>query len=275
MADITKNIVGNIPKGSRESKKLTGKFKEGNRPSDDYDRLDNKPQINGVTLEGNKTTEDLNIKQNYTADDIPFNDGQTFQQKYDNGELKGEDGKTPVKGIDYFTETDKQEFTEEIKEKWKLIANIKVSEPLTSINISEDIDGNSLNLSKVFILAEIQPTENSTDLYASVTLNGTTAWSGVYAFKAQKTGSTKTYNMYLAENIGEYVIPTIARATSGINHKLYDNYLDNAAGSISVTSIDPFEAKGTTTLPVTNINIGSYTNFFYPNSIIKIWGVEI
>lgn len=229
----------------------------------------------------------------------------------------GENGYTPVKGVDYFTEVEKQEFEEIIKsdltslldkkidknqgienngkilgidengdvvpvvnngvnkEKWKLIANIKVSEPLTSINISEDIDGNPLNLSKVFILAEIQPTENSADLYGSVSLNSTTAWGGVYAFKAQKTGSTKTYNMYLAENIGEYVIPTIARATTGINYKLYENYLDNSSGSISVTSIDPFEAKGTTTLPVTNINIGSYTNFFYPGSIIKIWGVEI
>lgn len=34
----------------------------------------------------------MNIKQGYTADDISFSDGDTFQQKYDKGELKGEKG---------------------------------------------------------------------------------------------------------------------------------------------------------------------------------------
>lgn len=42
------------------------------------------------------------------ADDIPFQDGETFQQKYDNGELNGT---TPVKGVDYFTETEINEIT--------------------------------------------------------------------------------------------------------------------------------------------------------------------
>lgn len=57
-----------------------------------YNALDNKPSINGVQLSGNKTAEELNIKQDYTANDIHFSDGTTFQQKYDSGELKGEKG---------------------------------------------------------------------------------------------------------------------------------------------------------------------------------------
>lgn len=57
-----------------------------------YNALDNKPSINGVQLSGNKTAEELNIKQDYTANDIRFSDGTTFQQKYDSGELKGEKG---------------------------------------------------------------------------------------------------------------------------------------------------------------------------------------
>lgn len=141
----------------------------------DYAHLDNKPSINGVELNGDKSLEDLNIKQTYTADDIPFADGETFQQKFNNGELKGQnglsayeiaknggfigteeewlkslkgadgakgekgeqglqgiqgekgqngkdgtngtngiDGKTPVKGTDYFTAEDKTEFTAEV-----------------------------------------------------------------------------------------------------------------------------------------------------------------
>ena len=86
----------------------------------DYEELDNKPQINNVELSGNKTLEELGIKQEYTANDIKFADGDTFQDKYNSGELKGEkgdtgkqgiqgiqgekgqDGYTPVKGVDYF-----------------------------------------------------------------------------------------------------------------------------------------------------------------------------
>lgn len=101
------------------------------------------------------TLEDIekwnNAKTEVTADDVTFEDGSTFQEKYDNGELKGEkgdtgeqgiqgiqgekgdkgdkgdagingtngingkdgaDGKTPVKGVDYFTEADKQELVD-------------------------------------------------------------------------------------------------------------------------------------------------------------------
>lgn len=68
----------------------------------DYEELDNKPQINNVELSGNKTLEELGIKQEYTANDITFEDGTTFQEKYNSGELNGTDGYTPVKGVDYF-----------------------------------------------------------------------------------------------------------------------------------------------------------------------------
>lgn len=63
-----------------------------------YNALDNKPSINGVQLSGNKTAEELNIKQDYTANDIHFSDGTTFQQKYDSGELKGEKGDNGERG---------------------------------------------------------------------------------------------------------------------------------------------------------------------------------
>lgn len=65
----------------------------------DYAHLIHKPSINGVELNGDKSLEDLNIKQTYTADDIPFADGETFQQKFNNGELKGQDGVSGADGI--------------------------------------------------------------------------------------------------------------------------------------------------------------------------------
>lgn len=66
--------------------------------SQDYNQLLNKPCVNGVELNGNKSLEDLHIKQNYTSDDILFSDGETFQQKFDSGELKGQQGERGEKG---------------------------------------------------------------------------------------------------------------------------------------------------------------------------------
>lgn len=69
----------------------------------DYNNLTNKPKINNVELTGNKTLQDLGIKQEYTADDIEFSDGETFQQKYNSGELtgpKGDTGDTGPAGAD-------------------------------------------------------------------------------------------------------------------------------------------------------------------------------
>ena len=65
----------------------------------DYAHLNNRPSINGVELNGDKSLEDLNIKQIYTANDISFADGETFQQKFNNGELKGQDGVSGADGI--------------------------------------------------------------------------------------------------------------------------------------------------------------------------------
>ena len=68
--------------------------------SNDYNEATNKPQINGVTLQGNLSSTDLGIKQTYTANDIAFTDGETFQQKFDAGELTGPQGPQGNPGAD-------------------------------------------------------------------------------------------------------------------------------------------------------------------------------
>lgn len=77
----------------------TKQYVDDNTGASNYTDLSNKPQINGVTLDGNLTSEDLKIKQNYTANDIAFSDGETFQEKYDNGELTGPQGEKGDQGI--------------------------------------------------------------------------------------------------------------------------------------------------------------------------------
>lgn len=104
--------IGQVLTLGSDGKNVWSDVQGGSGGSFDYNDLENKPRVNGVELSGNKSLDDLHIKQNYTANDIHFTDGMTFQEKYDNGELKGERGDkgdrgyTPVKGTDYFTAGD-------------------------------------------------------------------------------------------------------------------------------------------------------------------------
>jgi hypothetical protein len=121
----------------------------------DYAHLNHRPSINGVELNGDKSLEDLNIKQTYTADDIPFADGETFQQKFNNGELKGQDGvsgadgKTPIKGTDYFTAEDKTEFTTEVTESLKPEFAKKQDKLTTGSVTTDNIASKSVTMEKL------------------------------------------------------------------------------------------------------------------------------
>ena len=95
--------------------------------SSDYNDLENKPSINGVELVGDKSLADLNIKQDYTADDIHFADGMTFQEKYDKGELKGKKGDKGDKGDTGATGADGQDYILTDTDKAE-IANIVINE---------------------------------------------------------------------------------------------------------------------------------------------------
>lgn len=85
----TNGVVGQVLSIDNDGNTIWRTLKEFDG---DYAHLSNRPSINGVELNGDKSLEDLNIKQTYTADDIPFADGETFQQKFNNGELKGQNG---------------------------------------------------------------------------------------------------------------------------------------------------------------------------------------
>lgn len=63
----------------------------------DYIFLTNKPKINGVVLEGDLSTEDLKIYSKVGADGVYFDDGETIQEKYDNGSLSGVNDYTQLK----------------------------------------------------------------------------------------------------------------------------------------------------------------------------------
>lgn len=115
------NITGNVAV-SGITNRIAGEIAETSvGGTKDYNRLLNKPRINAIELIGNKTLEELGIqpqgnyltiehdptvpawaktptKPNYTANEIKFADNETFQQKYDNGQLTGDQGPQGIQG---------------------------------------------------------------------------------------------------------------------------------------------------------------------------------
>lgn len=150
----------------------------------DYAHLNNKPSINGVELNGDKSLEDLNIKQTYTADDIPFADGETFQQKFNNGELKGQDGVSGADGI-----------TPHIGDNgnW-FIGETDTNKPSRGINGVSGNDGVGVAKSEVNTSGELVITYSNGDstnlgkIVGKDGLDGTNGQSGLSAYEIAKNG---------------------------------------------------------------------------------------
>lgn len=150
----------------------------------DYAHLDNKPSINGVELNGDKSLEDLNIKQTFTADDIPFADGETFQQKFNNGELKGQDGVSGADGI-----------TPHIGDNgnW-FIGETDTNKPSQGTNGVNGNDGVGITKSEVNTSGELVITYSNGDstnlgkIVGKDGLNGTNGQNGLSAYEIAKNG---------------------------------------------------------------------------------------
>lgn len=150
----------------------------------DYAHLSNKPFINGVELNGDKSLEDLNIKQTYTADDIPFADGETFQQKFNNGELKGYDGVSGADGI-----------TPHIGDNgnW-FIGETDTNKPSQGTNGVNGNDGVGITKSEVNTSGELVITYSNGDstnlgkIVGKDGLDGTNGQNGLSAYEIAKNG---------------------------------------------------------------------------------------
>lgn len=150
----------------------------------DYAHLNNKPSINGVELNGDKSLEDLNIKQTYTADDIPFADGETFQQKFNNGELKGQDGVSGADGITPYIGDNGNWF----------IGETDTNKPSQGTNGVSGNDGVGIAKSEVNTSGELVITYSNGDstnlgkIVGKDGLDGTNGQNGLSAYEIAKNG---------------------------------------------------------------------------------------
>lgn len=178
----TDGVVGQVLSIDNDGNTIWRTLKEFD--GDNYAHLSNKPSINGVELNGDKSLEDLNIKQTYTADDIPFVDGETFQQKFNNGELKGQDGVSGANGI-----------TPHIGDNgnW-FIGETDTNRPSQGTNGVNGNDGVGITQSEVNTSGELVITYSNGDstnlgkIVGKDGLDGTNGQNGLSAYEIAKNG---------------------------------------------------------------------------------------
>lgn len=206
----------------------------------DYTSLSNKPQIGGVTLEGNKTAKDLGLqpageyladsdvpawamqpqKPTYTAQEVGAQPKGDYAQKSDIPEklpnpqaltIKGQtydgsqpvkvdvaDGKTPVKGIDYFTEADVQEVAEKaaaLAIGLKLLAEETMEEEAIPIL---DIGDVASNYSLIRVYITVPKVESTFQSYIAASVPKSTTGMA-YNMAQVKLGNTSGESFVLLE----------------------------------------------------------------------------
>lgn len=170
--------------------------------SNDYNEATNKPQINGVTLQGNLSNSDLGIKQTYTANDIAFTDGETFQQKFDSGELIGPKGDTGVQGP---AGTDGNDATINGQNAINLVAgeNIDIAQDGSNVTISSTggsganyTAGKNIEITEENVINNTIPYDEQKFYSISIGKNSTTANSYSLAIGAN-SGTSGRYSVAL------------------------------------------------------------------------------
>ena len=177
----TNGVVGQVLSIDNDGNTIWRTLKEFDG---DYAHLSNRPSINGVELNGDKSLEDLNIRQTYTADDISFTDGETFQQKFNNGELKGQDGVSGTNGS-----------TPHIGDNgnW-FIGETDTNKPSQGTNGLNGNDGVGITKSEVNTSGELVITYSNGDstnlgkIVGKDGLDGTNGQNGLSAYEIAKNG---------------------------------------------------------------------------------------
>ena len=232
----TNGVVGQVLSIDNDGNTIWRTLKEFDG---DYAHLSNRPSINGVELNGDKSLEDLNIKQTYTADDITFADGETFQQKFNNGELKGQDGVSGADGI-----------TPHIGDNgnW-FIGETDTNKPSQGTNGVNGNDGVSVTKSEVNTSGELVITYSNGDstnlgkIVGKDGLDGTNGQNGLSAYEIAKNGGfIGTEEDWLRSLKGEQG----EKGEKGIQGEQGEKGQNGTDGKTPVKGVDYFTAEDKT-----------------------------
>lgn len=114
-AGVTPESQGTIPELLKDATKALEDAEAAIENAGDYDNLENKPSINGVVLDGNKTTEELNIETGVTVSSAVVNQNGTITFIMSDGSVVTTTGESVIgpKGDNYnLTNQDKSDIAD-------------------------------------------------------------------------------------------------------------------------------------------------------------------
>lgn len=178
---MSRRIIQNLDSLLKVRQDINSNFEElYNRPSGgggttDYSDLDNKPSINGVTLDGNKTSADLKIEV------TPGKDGSTW---YNGNGAPGSD--LGLNG-DYYLDTGSGNIYNKTEGSWSIIMNIGSgggSTPVAEVYLADYIYGGTPSVSQYSELKEA--IDAGKIIVASYSFSGSTPYTQYIVCNATK-----------------------------------------------------------------------------------------
>lgn len=155
----------------------------------------------------------------------------------------GKDGITPIKGVDYFTEDEKEQIVEEVAEKidnklkekadkadWELIRNITVEEELGAIEITKDENDDTFAYDDIMVIANNIKGTNGANWWLSVKTTANSSNAGLI-----QVGNANAVSSSTARNFTSKL-----ERMFGINRYEYDSSYKSTGAYVSTIN------KGTT-----------------------------
>ena len=205
--------------------------------------------------------------------------GAVKGEKGDKGD-KGEKGDTPVKGVDYYTEADKQEIKDDVlddlgqvsvSEKWRLIRDDTLTEGIKQYEVTTDTENNTISLKKLMVEVYADTTEG---VYSTGNImfnlcrgNNEQHWSRVLWSTAPfpTTEGKCSYVLFTAEAVGTNVIATTSM------QKNVDGFAYNQlGGATNVIRAQAFPLNEET-IKMVRLN---YSADIHIGTRIVVWGVD-
>ena len=201
----------------------------------------------------------------------------------ESGAFDGEDGYTPVKGVDYFTPAEVQEIAGIAAgmvdvpsggENWEFIGEFNVgTEDVTTWTITEDAAGNPIELSKMYIEYVIEPSASTTA--NTNLLFGNPAWGNMFAgnvaYLSLAAIATTQKTHFVGEGISMWLVRTGDRARVVAMRSAAQYNVTWSLGN-SRDGIN-YHKNCIHGLGLQSANFG--TGLIGAGSIIKMWGVRV
>lgn len=193
-------------------------------------------QENPTKEEFSKLSEDIaDLKENGIGGSVSDEQikkvvDEALTEAKESGEFDGEDGYTPQKGIDYFTEADKDQIVEEIlenlpdipsgesgssgSETWTTLLDTVLEEDVNNIKITTDTNGNPFKAKKMRLTFMGVMTDARVDIYDNICMQNAYFYN---AFKMNVYSRTVI-------NIGEQLSNGLCKCECILNAEKIDMY---------------------------------------------------